>query len=267
MVSMDITKKELELLKKFKDDLNEYHDVANSVFGVTNGYDYMSDDEFKKIRVRERNLRDGLNEQYGSVEKMINNLLGGKPFMSVPAVPNGRWDVFSEALSSNFTIVKGESLSSAVDYMSRVYGKAKSLLENPSNVQPNISGKWFTKDLLARITDQKIRKLCEELDRVSSGSPNAAALLMRTILLLTLQKKLGKVAHKDLGPVLNQAISQDIYKDLHIKRILTNLVSIPKTMLDATHHSQWVLIKQDDIGIWITGLVNVVEATYPEVKK
>lgn len=261
---MEVTKDDLELLKKFKADLSRYHDLANTVFSVSRGYERMSDDDFAKLRSNERKSRDDLNEQYGSVEKLIINLLGGKPFMSVPAVPGARWDVFEEALSSSFNIAKGECLNYATDALNRAYGRAKSMVESPKQTQKVVTSEWFSKDLLARISDQKIRTLCEELNEVASGSPNAAALLMRTILLITLQKKIGKTAKSDLGPVLSQAISQDTYKDLHIKRILTNLASVPKTMLDATHHSQWVLIKQDDIGIWMQGLVNVIEATYPQ---
>ena len=264
IVLMEVTEKDLELLKRFKTGLGAYHDLANSVFGVSRGYERMSDSDFKKLRIREREARDSLNELYGSVEKLIINLLGGKPFMAVPAVPGARWDVFTEALSSSFNISKGECLNYAVDAMNRAYGKAKSLVGKPEQTPKKVTSEWFSKDLLVRISDQKTRTLCKELNGVAIDSPNAAALLMRTILLITLQKKIGKLAKDDLGPVLNQAISQDIYKDLHIKRILTNLASVPKTMLDATHHSKWALIKQDDIGVWMPGLVNVVEATYPE---
>ncbi len=252
------------MIKKFKDDLSEYHDLANMVFAVSNGRKYMSDDEFHNLRKRERATRDDLNEQYGVVEKLIITVLGGKPMMGLPAFPGRRWDVFAEALSSNFNIVKGDCLNMAEDEMSRVYGKAKSLATAESDVASTKNGRWFPDDLLQRIKDPKIKKLCEELERVVKDNPNAAALLMRTILLITLQKKLGKKAHDDLGPVLNQAISQNIYNDLHIKRILENLASVPKTMLDATHHSKWVLIKTDDLGIWLPGLVNIIEATYPK---
>lgn len=260
---MQITTTDLSMIKKFKEDLSDYHDLANMVFAVSSGREYMSDDEFNKLRKRERALRDDLNEQYGAVEKHIIAVLGGKPLMGIPAFPGRRWDVFAEALSSNFNITKGDCLNMAEDEMSRVYGKAKSLVDTKSDVVGK-NGRWFPEDLLIRISDQKIRKLCEELDRVFLDNPNAAALLVRTILLITLQKKLGKKAHDDLGPVLNQAISQDIYGDLHIKRILQNLASVPKTMLDATHHSKWVLIKTDDLGIWLPGLVNIIEATYPK---
>lgn len=262
---MEVTKAELALLEKFKKDINSYDQLANSVFGVINGHDYMANDDFEKLKKQEREARDNLNEQYGAVESLIDNLLGGRPFMRVPNVPNGQWDVFAEAFSSRFTIVKGECLDYAVDAVNRAYGKAKGLVGKSTTTPKLTSARWFSDDLIARITNTKIKRLCEELDKVVAGNPNAAALLMRTILLLTLQKKLGNLAKTDLQPVLNQAISQDAYKDLHIKRILTNLSSIPKTMLDATHHSKWVLIKPDELGLWLPGLVSVLEATFPAV--
>lgn len=265
---MKITQENLESIKKFAKQFDEYHVIANKVFAVSNGHEYMDPDTFTKLREKEKLLRRNLNEEFGSHEQMIYNLLGGKPFLGW----NGRrWDVFSEALSANFNIVKGESLNYVEDSLSKAVGAAKKLLQdtrNPGKVKSLDveSGAWFSDELLKTISDTKIRTLCVELNSVSTDNYNAAALLMRTILLLTLQKKLGKIAKDDLKDVLNQAISQDIYGDTHVKRILANLSSIPKTMLDASHHSKWVIIKKDELGVWLPGLVTVVEATFkPDV--
>jgi len=264
---MKITKEEYESIKDFIKKFREYHDVANGVFAVTKGREYMPDADFKKLKEDERHMRDYLNEEFGNLEETIYSLLGGRPFMRVPNMPGSRWDTFSEALSGNFTIVKGETLNQADDYLVKVGGLAKRAMNAKDKIVeysgPQTSpSKWFSDDLLQKITDAKVNALCVELNNVSELNPNATALLMRTILLLTLQKKLGKASKEDLKDVLNQAISQDSYKDVHIKRILTNLSSIPKTLLDASHHSKWIIVKKDDLGIWLPGLVNVVEATF-----
>jgi hypothetical protein len=268
-MGMKISQAEYEAIKDFASKFSEYHDVANSVFAVINGTEFMSDSDFSKLKENEKNMRKYLNEEFGVLETTIYGLMGGKPYMGFPNM-TGRWDTYAEALSGNFRLIKGESLSHASDSLSRVVGVAKSSVvsdnevevENPSPEVP--ISKWFSDELLGHISDTKIKALCSELNNVAELNPNATALLMRTILLLTLQKKLGRLSKDDLKDVMNQAISQNIYEDTHIRRILTHLSTIPKTMLDASHHSRWVIIKKDDLGIWLPGLVNVVEATFPE---
>lgn len=263
---MNISHVDYLAIKNFVDKFRKYHDIANRVFAVSNGRDYMSDVDFKSLRKNERKMRDYLNEEFGNLEPLIYGLIGGKPYLTIPNIPGSKWDIFAEALSSNFTIVKGDSLVQADDSLTRLLGTAKRAanerkeIKNPAST--TLPSKWFSDDLITRITDTKIKALCIELNNVADINPNATALLMRTILLLTLQKKMGKSAKDDLRDVMNQAISQNIYEDVHIKRILTNLSDIPKTMLDASHHSKWVIIKKDDLGIWLPGLVNVIEATF-----
>lgn len=267
MVAMTITESDYKALKDFVDNFRKYHDMANEVFAISNGREYMGVVAFKQLQQNEKALRNKLNEQFGDLEQVIYNLMGGKPFMAIPAVPGSRIDVFAEALSGNFTLIKGESLIQADDHLTRLLGAAKRAINRKEKTgslpaSAEISPKWFSNDLLSQVTDTKIRALCTELNNVAELNPNATALLMRTILLLTLQKKIGKSAKGDLKDVMNQVISQDVYNDVHIKRILVNLSTIPKTMLDASHHSRWVTIKKDDLGIWLPGLVNVVEATF-----
>lgn len=264
---MNISETDYLAIKDFAEKFREYHEVANDVFAVSNGRKHMSDTDFKSLREDEKHMRYYLNEEFGNLEQIIINLMGGKLFLTVPNIPGSKWDVFAEALSSSFTIVKGDSLSRADDELTRLVGKAKSIAEKKDKqAEPSTPvtspSQWFSDGILSKITDNKIKALCIELNNVFADNPNATALLMRTILLLTLQKKLGNSAKDDLRDVMNQAISQDVYKDVHIKRVLTNLSTIPKTMLDASHHSKWVIIKKDDLGIWLPGLVNVVEATF-----
>lgn len=101
------------------------------------------------------------------------------------------------------------------------------------------------------------------MNKLLPENPNAAALTMRTIMLVCLRHKLGSNAKEDLEAALARAISQDIYKDTHIKRILTNFQKMPKTLLDATHHSQWILLELGDIAPWLSGLSKLLEATFP----
>ena len=261
-----ITQEDIQKLQNFISTFGIYHDIANKVFGVSNGHEYMSEGGFAELRSQEKMLRRSLNEEFGVIEQLVYDLMGGKPFIAYPGLPGRQWDVFAEALSANFNIVKGESLNYVEDALSRAIGAAKASLNSQKTSKPEKTqltpGVWFSDDLVSRITDHKIKTLCIELNQTSERSPNATALLMRTILLLVLQNKLGKSAKNDLKDVLNQAIAQDVYSDVHIKRILTNLSSIPKTILDASHHSKWVMVNTDEIGVWLPGLVKVVEATF-----
>ena len=116
--------------------------------------------------------------------------------------------------------------------------------------------------IIKRISDQKIQVLALELNRISNRNPNSAALAIRTILLLTLRNKLRIKSYLELTDALNQAISKDIYKDPQVKKILIEFAGMPKQLLDATHHSSWILIKDSQIRNWATGLEVVIAATF-----
>jgi hypothetical protein len=96
---------------------------------------------------------------------------------------------------------------------------------------------------------------------VFSENPNAGALLFRTILLLTLQYKLGIKSKDELSEVLGQVVGGDIY-DKHVTRLLKQLQGIPKELLDASHHSKWIIIKNQDLQVWAQALRQVLLATF-----
>lgn len=258
---MDITKQQLAELEKFQKNLSQYHDAANAVWAARR--EYASDADLEKKINREKAFRDKLTIEYGGLEDIINNLLGGKPVMVVPNIPGYQWDIYAEALSARLTSTKGDCLSMAEQSTAQAVGKARQAVKAPKVPNSATPAHVFSDELLGKIKNPKIKKLCEELNRSLPHNPNSAALLMRTVLLITLQQKMGSKAKDDLAPVLNQAISQDVYGDTAIKRILTNFAGLPKTLLDATHHSQWMIFTVDDINSWLPGLVKVIEATYP----
>jgi|GEM_PF-2585098 len=258
---MSITKQQLTELEKFQKNLTRYQDAANAVWAARRTY--ASNADLEKKMKHEKDLRDKLNIEYGGLEDTINNLLGGKPLMIVPNIPGYRWDIFAEALSARFSSTKGDCLNMATQSTAQAVGKARQLIKNPNSSKSTTPVPVFTDELLRKVRSPKIKKLCEELNRSLPQNPNSAALLMRTILLITLQQKMGSKAKNDLAPVLNQAIAQDAYGDTAIKRILTNFAGLPKTLLDATHHSQWMIFTADDVSTWLPGLVKVIQATYP----
>lgn len=276
---MEVTKSQLAVLKRFKDNLETYQEIAIFLYKNKKDHQYVSESNLNELTKQEKMLRLKLNIDYGNIENLLDNLLGGKPYIGMPAMPGMKWNVYSEALASNFNFAKGECLNFAVDATNRAFGKAKAIISSTVKSQTNsvkpplksgkppksnmVISKWFPEDLLARINDNKVKVLCIELDQVLPLSPNAAALLMRTILLNTLQQKIGGRAKDDLGPVLGQAIALNVYSDRHIMNILSGFSTIPKSLLDATHHSKWMLIGSDHLGHWMPGLVKVIEATYP----
>lgn len=259
---MHITKEQLVELQEFQTNLSKYHDAANSVWEAMTMY--LGDNELEKRRTTEKKLRLKLSVDYGSLEDTIDELYGSRPTMGVPNMPGMRWDIFAEALGSQFNSTKGDCLNMAEQIIARVVGKAKKIATTPSaQLKSDNKAIFFSDDLLNRIQSVKIKTLCREFNQSWPQSPNSCALLIRTILLATLQYKMGSKAKEDLGPVLNQSISQDAYQDKQIKKILTIFSSMPKQLLDATHHSQWILLKESDLDYLLPGLVKVLEATYP----
>jgi hypothetical protein len=257
---MIINTDDLKRLKRFKSSLISYQKLSTSIYRSVNGYEILSRDDLDKIVKKETRTREKLMSFYGENESLIIFLHGGRPQMEIPAFPGHRWDVFMEALSGDYdTSNKGRCLEMAIQLSNIIVGKAKRLVSNPTVISKKIV---FSDELLKRITSNKVKTLCAEFNNVYSDSPNAAALLFRTILLITLQVKLGDKAREDLGPVLNQVISQDVYNDKQIKKILTNFSSIPKTLLDSTHHSQWILIKNEEVLSWTSGLLRIIESTF-----
>lgn len=261
---MSVSKSELQSLKKLQNEFDKYHKLVVSVYRIYNHRDYPSQQEINKRIDQEKKARRTLNVNFGKVEKTVYNLLGGKPMMQIPAIPGYQWDIFAEALSSNFeTSSKGQCLDMAIDSIDRAVGKAEGIASSAAPITTPITGEnIFEESLIEKINDNKIQELCREFNNVYGTNPNAGALLFRTILLISLQYKLGTKAKDDLSSVLNQAVSSNIYKDTHITRVLKNFQGVPKTLLDATHHSKWILINGAELVTWAQGLRLVLGATF-----
>lgn len=268
---ISLNQQKLDKLKTFRQQLEEYVSVTNEIYSVVNRHRFADNKELDDLLEKEKILRLRLNEAYGELEETIIALIGYKPYLKIPSMPGVKWDIFIEAMSGNFkTSTMGESQEYALQAVSSVIGKAKSELIKTKSINLSISQQTkeigsiiFTNELIARINVNKLKILCTEMNKLLPDNPNSAALLMRTILLVTLRHKLGKKSKDELEQVLAQAISQDIYQDKHVKRILINFQKMPKTLLDATHHSQWLLMEYDDLHSWLTGLNKLIEFTFP----
>jgi hypothetical protein len=255
---MELSASDYKRLQKFKTDLTKYSELSNSVYSIINGHEYVSGDELKRRRANESRLREKLTLEFGSLEDTIFRLIEGTPTITLFGQT---YDVFDSALSDNFqSPLKGQCLGHAIQCATKALGKAK-----PAAVKQAATGKIskaFSDITIKKVSDQKVKQLLLEFNNVYPENPNAAGLLMRTILLMTLKAKLGTKAKDDLAPVIAQAISQNTYNDNHIKRILTSFQQIPKTVLDATHHSSWILLDQNNIDSWLPGVKLIVETTY-----
>jgi hypothetical protein len=143
-------------------------------------------------------------------------------------------------------------------------------LKHEFNSESSYEEEPFSAELLKEVSDGKIQTLCRELNNVFGKNPNAGGMLFRTILLNVLRFKLKntQVGKKiladsdDLKSVLSKSISNDVYKDSHIKRFLEQFSKIPKDIFDAGVHSDWVLVDQSNLDSQIGGLVKIVEATF-----
>ncbi len=262
--SFTVTKAELAALKKFQKELDEYNKLVIRVFRTRNGQLHDSEEVYNLIN-KEKISRRKINSLFGKVEQLTYNLIGGKPFMQIPAIPGHQWDIFAEAFSSKFTSTKGDCLEMAIDSVDRAVGKAEGLVSSHASATVKVvmgdEVMMFEDELVNNISDQKIKTLCLEFNNVFSKNSNAGALLFRTILLLTLQHKLGIKAKDELSEVLGQAVSGDVY-DKHVTRLLKQLQGIPKTLLDASHHSKWIMIKGQDLNVWAQALRQVLLATF-----
>lgn len=87
-------------------------------------------------------------------------------------------------------------------------------------------------------------------------------LLLRTILLLTLQFKLSESNDKGLQDLINKAIGNNVYDDKRITKILSGINNGPKIILDATYHSDWMEIDQSDINVFLLNVKKIVEGTF-----
>jgi len=134
---MKVSKSELSLLKKFQYDLDDYDKKVIQIYKIVNHHEYLSDSDVEKHRAAEVTARRKINASFGRVEELIYSLLGAKPYMIIPALPGHQWDVFAEALSSNFhTSSKGDCLEMARDSLDRAVGKAEGLVsDNDSEPQ------------------------------------------------------------------------------------------------------------------------------------
>ena len=115
---------------------------------------------------------------------------------------------------------------------------------------------------LKRIDDKKVQLLCVELGRTWPQNPNASALLVRAILLCALRHKIGRGAGDDLSAVLGQAIAQ-LGLDQTTIHILENFQKMPKTLLDATYHSQQMTFTEEEVSSFIVAIVKIVQGLYP----
>jgi len=240
-----MTRSDLTLLEKFERKLLTYVNVINDTVRIKNHLDNFTDEDSSLIIKKEIKLRKKLNVLYGEVETIIVHVLGSVPYIEIPMLPGQKWNVFLEALSNGTSSNKGTCLQFALQTMSVVIGKAKRLSTHPPNKKDQQI--VFDEDFIKKIVSSKVKVLCIEFNQIYGNNPNATALLFRTILLIALQLKLGSNAKEDLGPVLSQAIGQNIYEDRQIRKILEQFQKMPKIMLDATHHSQWIVIEQIDM--------------------
>ncbi|MFH0873413.1 MAG: hypothetical protein V1846_01080 [Candidatus Komeilibacteria bacterium] len=126
--------------------------------------------------------------------------------------------------------------------------------------------------LLNRISDDKIKILCIELNQNFGKAPNASAMLFRTILLNVLRLKLKKISDGQtmlkesdgLKGVIDKCIANDVYGDKHIKRFLEKFSQIPKDIYDADVHSDWILVEQANLDSEIGGLKLILEKSFDE---
>lgn len=268
---IEINRQTLNRLKLFRQQLEEFVSITNDIYSIINHHRLSNDKELDGLLGKGKTLQTQLNELYGELEETIIALIGYSPILKVPSMPGVQWEVFIEALSGNFkTSTMGESQHYALQAMSTVIGRAQSKLTKSKEVSISTSQQIkqigsivFTHDSIERININKLKILCNEMNKLLPDNPNSAALLMRTILLVCLRHKLGSKSKDELAQVLSRAISQNIYQDEHIKRILTNFQKMPKTLLDATHHSQWVLMEYDELSSWLPGLSKLIEITFP----
>ena len=251
----------LERLKAFQKKLSRYHDVCNEIWRASNRTFDLA--QYDKLRPQEKQLRQDLIEEYGALEPTITRLLGGELKLRVPNIPGSEWDIFVEALSGSFNTMKGDCLEWAEQFISKAIGKAKELLKRPQPTSPQSATKpLFTADELKRIDDKKVQLLCVELGRTWPQNPNASALLVRAILLCALRHKIGRGAGDDLSAVLGQAIAQ-LGLDKTTIHILENFQKMPKTLLDATYHSQQMTFTEEEVSSFIVAIVKIVQGLYP----
>ncbi|HEU4966431.1 MAG TPA: hypothetical protein VFT53_03035 [Candidatus Saccharimonadales bacterium] len=268
---MELNKQTLDQLQDFKKLLENYVTLTNTIYSIINHRSYAEDSERDAFWAKHEKLQPQLNILYGSLEDIITAIVGYKPVVEVPAIPGASWDVFREALSGNFqSSMMGDCQQHALQTMNMVVGKAKSLLSNKTSVtigsakqSRQVGTVVFSQELIDRINLNKLKILCTEMNKLLPDNPNSAALVMRTIMLVCLRHKLGGRAKEDLEAVLAQAISQDVYKDAHIKKILINFQKMPKALLDAMHHSQWMLLEYDELAPWLPGISKLLDITFP----
>ncbi len=167
--------------------------------------------------------------------------------------------VLKESNDKKFKIVVKNELVEMLKQLQHKIESGSAMKEEP-----------FAYDLLSSIPDSKIETLCREFNDNFGKNPNAVAMLFRTILLNTLRYKLkktpiGNIILKDSGSlkeILNKCISNDIFKDPHIKKFLEQFSKVPKDIYDAGVHSDWIIVEQSNLDSQISGLVLVIKKTF-----